>query len=106
MAIQVGSPARLVFEFRRWDENGEDLGPLDLNQAEYDPLRVVLRKPQSRVLMVIEEAEMTITDALGGIADWEAAAGEIDESGTWKAQAWAGEWPSRLRAFVVLPNLT
>jgi hypothetical protein len=106
MGIQQNSPATLRFNLRHYDESGTDLGPIDLTDAEHDPVQVVLRKPGGD-LIVIEEAEVDVIDEAGGVIEWTADGDTFDKVGTWKAQAWAGEWPSRVVGFAVNgPNLT
>jgi hypothetical protein len=106
MAIQLGAPATIAFSFRLYDERGHDLGPLNLSNPDYAVLELRLRRPGSGGTIVVEDASIIVTDAGLGLAEWTAAIGQLDTAGAWKAQAWAGPWPSRIVGFTVLgPNL-
>lgn len=102
--IQVGAPATIAFSFRDRAEDGSIVGPIDLTNAAFHPLEVVLRKPDGSQVIVAED-DLTITDPPNGAVEWRAEADEIDQAGIWKAQAWAGPWPSKPVTFTVDRNL-
>lgn len=105
MSIQQGNPATFEFSFRRYNDDGEDIGAINLGEAEFQPIEITLRKPGGE-LVVIANADITQTDPANGLAEWTAPVDTLDTAGTWKAQARAGEWRSRVIAFpVVGPNL-
>lgn len=104
MSIQVNAPATFIFNFRNLTEAGADIGPLNLALAEHLPIVVKLKKPDA-ALLTIEQPDITITDAAGGAVEWQAPADTINVSGRWRAQAFAGAWPSRIVAFIVHKNL-
>ena len=102
MAIQQGSPALLRFQCREYDEAGKDVGPLNLSDPEFNPLRAVLTSPTGRRI----EVNPDVVDAAGGVAEWQAPEGTLDELGPWQSQVLAGDWKARPRSFYVYgPNL-
>ena len=106
MAIQQGNPATLEFNFRRYSEDGEDLGPMDLTDAEFLPISVKLRRPYTTENITVEQANVTIVDAVNGEVEYIVPVGTLDVVGPWRAQAFAGDWKSRIVYFPVEgPNL-
>lgn len=104
MAIQMGVPAQFSFSFRNYDEHNQDIGPVNLDIAEHNPTDIIFQRPDG-TQFTIPDVDLIIVDGPNGLADWVAAPDQIDQIGTWKIQALAGDWKSRVRAFSVLANL-